>query len=85
MALEHLTEVGAVVDKLGGSTATAYLTGRRVQHVSNWRAAKRFPPDTFLIMRAELAKRGCTAPPSLWSIREPDDDPVAAPCQEGAR
>lgn len=69
--MRELQTVDEVIDQLGGTAATARLTARKDQHVSNWRAAKRLPADTFLILRAALAERGLTAPARLWGIREP--------------
>jgi hypothetical protein len=72
MSEHELTTVDAVINELGGTSATAKITGRKDQHVSNWRAARRLPANTFLILQAELRERGKTAPPSLWGIREPE-------------
>jgi hypothetical protein len=72
MVTRELQAAGDVIDALGGTAATARLTGRKVQHVSNWRASKRLPADTFLILQGELRERGLSAPPSLWGIKEPE-------------
>lgn len=66
-----LTTASEVIDRLGGTAATARLTSRRDQHVTNWRRSGRLPPDTFLIMQSELRRLGAEAPPSLWGIKEP--------------
>lgn len=71
---DHLTTASAVVDALGGTVATATLLGYVNPHaVSNWRARGTLPADKYLVMQAELAKRGKTAPPSLWGIAEPTE------------
>ena len=69
----ELQTADEVIDALGGTGATARLTGRKAQHVTNWRAAGRLPADTFLILKTELKGRGKTAPPALWGIRQPED------------
>jgi hypothetical protein len=61
----------SVIDELGGTTATAKLTRRKPQHVTNWRTSGRLPPDTFLVMRQALAERGKEAPAALWGITDP--------------
>ncbi len=66
-----LSSTSEVIDALGGTTATRLITGRSGSTASNWRARKRFPPDTFLVLKAELQARGYTAPPALWGIVEP--------------
>jgi hypothetical protein len=35
---ESLTTASDVIDALGGTTMVARLTGRKPQHVTNWRA-----------------------------------------------
>jgi hypothetical protein len=72
MKARELQTAGEVIDKLGGTAATARLTDRKVQHVSNWRAAGKLPAKTFLILKKELAARGLTAPAALWGINEPE-------------
>jgi hypothetical protein len=72
MTARELQTAGQVIDQLGGTAATARLTGRKDQHVTNWRRSGRLPADTFLIMMAELRDRDCNAAPSLWGIKEPE-------------
>ncbi|HEX5424878.1 MAG TPA: hypothetical protein VFW94_15125 [Candidatus Acidoferrales bacterium] len=71
----ELQTADEVIDALGGTAATARLTGKNPQHVSNWRAAERLPAETFLILQDELRARDLIAPPSLWGIREPERAP----------
>lgn len=73
-----LTTAGQVIDKLGGTTATARLTDRLPQHVSNWRATGRLPADTFLILSKELEALGVTAPAEIWGIKTPSEQESAA-------
>ena len=75
MTVRDLHTAAQVIDELGGTAATARLTGRKDQHVSNWRKSGRLPSDTFLIMMAELRDRDCNASPRLWGITVPE--PVA--------
>lgn len=69
--IQELDTVSAAVKALGGSLAVAKLTGRPIQAVSNWKGNGWFPPATFLVLSAELARAGYSAPPSLWRIEEP--------------
>lgn len=68
---QSLETVAAIVEELGGPTATGKIVGRSAQSAWNWRAANKLPADTFLVLQAELRERGKTAPPSLWGIVEP--------------
>lgn len=67
-----LQTAGEVIDELGGTAATATLTGRKPQHVSNWRAAKRLPADTYLVIQRELVARRVSAPSTIWGIKDPE-------------
>lgn len=68
----ELRTADKVIDKLGGTAVTARLTGRKPQHVSNWRKAGRLPADTFLIVSKRLEEIGYCAPPNVWGITAPD-------------
>lgn len=60
-----------VIDALGGLPALAKLTGRKDSGVPwNWKAAGRFPPNTFLLMQGALRARGYRAPAELWGMLE---------------
>ena len=67
-----LTTVAEVIEQLGGPTAVGRIAGRSAQSVVNWRAAEKFPADTFLILDAALKQRDLSAPPSLWGMLEPE-------------
>jgi hypothetical protein len=74
---ESLTTASDVIDALDGTTAVARITGRKPQHVTNWRASGRLPPATFLILSDALKGRGKAAPSSLWGIDEPNAPPTS--------
>jgi hypothetical protein len=60
-----------IIDALGGNQAVAKLTTTTAKAVSNWRAAGKFPSNTFLVVKAALLRLGLSAPDHLWSMREP--------------
>jgi hypothetical protein len=80
MNFRELKTVDDVIDELGGTSATAKLTGRKSQHVSNWRREKRLAKNTIVILQAHLHSRQLYAAPELWGI-----DSVAAPRRRKAR
>jgi hypothetical protein len=78
LATDFLETASEVIDAVGGTGEAAVLvaaaapTGKcTAQSVSNWRAAGRFPPQTYLVFSAALSAIGKSAPPSLWSMYEP--------------
>lgn len=77
--MEKLASASDVIDALGGTAKVRALTGRKhAQSVSNWRKSDRLPPDTFVVMSAELKRLGKAAPGSLWQMVEPEHDGEAA-------
>lgn len=70
MKIRRLKTASEVIDEIG-SDRLRELTGRKSQHITNWRASGFLPHDFFLIMTEELAERECTAPAALWRIIEP--------------
>jgi hypothetical protein len=72
MTARILKSADEVIDALGGTVATANLTGRKAQHVTNWRASGRLPAKTFLVISKQLRELEKSAPPSLWGITEPE-------------
>lgn len=67
-----LTTFDEVADALGGLTALAHLTGRRLTAVSNWRCQRgRFPARMYLVIAAALDKRGLSAAPDLFGFEQP--------------
>jgi len=69
--VRELQTASDVIDALGGTAATARLTDRRDQHISNWRKTGRLPANTFLILTGKLQEIDCAASPELWGIKEP--------------
>ncbi len=64
--LIRLNNVRGVVRALGGTDATAALTGRSPQAVSNWISADRISPRLFWLMSGLLKERGYSADPEMW-------------------
>jgi hypothetical protein len=67
----RITSVREAIEILGGPTAVGRMVGRSPQSAVNWRAADRFPANTILILKDELAKRKVEAPSALWGVKEP--------------
>ncbi len=57
-----------VIDAVGGTGATARLTNKSNQAVSNWRATGKLPADTFYALTTELERLDIAAPPSIWGM-----------------
>ena len=69
--LNELGSARAIIAAIGGDEGNgpiAALTGRKTQHVTNWKTEDRLPADTFLIVSAKLAELGYRASPELWGI-----------------
>jgi hypothetical protein len=60
-----------VIEKLGGNSSVAEITGRGYTAVSNWKSRETFPPDTYLALQTALQAHGCEAPPRLWRMDAP--------------
>ena len=72
LALKPCQSLEDVFAALDGDNGVMALTKSRQNNVFNWRNAQRkFPAKFYLIMTRALAKKGYTAPPSLWGIAEP--------------
>ena len=68
-----LETVAEVFDALGGNAAVMDLTrAKHLQTVTNWLYTGRFAAHTYLVVTRALEKKGCTAPPHLWGITDPD-------------
>ena len=73
-ALVELCSARAIIEKIGGKDGNgpiAELTGRKTQHVTNWKKEGRLPAETFLVVSKRLAELNCYASPKLWGITEP--------------
>lgn len=70
--MRTLDTVEAIVEELGGTGAVAVLTARGPSAVSNWKTARRFSSETYLIIQDALLSKQCRAPASLWGIKEPE-------------
>jgi len=64
------TSASEIIDTLGGTAATARLTHKSIQAVSNWRNTNRLPADTFLIIGAALEEKDISVSPSIFGIKE---------------
>jgi hypothetical protein len=67
----RLRTAAEIVAALGGNRSVSILTDRTSQHVTNWKATGKLPPQTFLIVQRELNRLGYEAPPELWRISSP--------------
>ena len=65
-----LRTTNEVIGALGGYRAVINLTGTSPQVVTNWKNQDTFPARFFVLMDAELRKRGYRAPASLWGMRQ---------------
>ena len=64
-----LTTFDEVADALGGMTALARLTGRKLTAVSNWRCQSgRFPTRTYWVIEKALNVRGLSAELDLFGF-----------------
>jgi len=72
--MKTLSSPSDVIDALGGTAATAKLSGKSSQAVSNWRRhpSGRLPPDTFLRLMKAIRAAGYDAQPELWGIESSD-------------
>jgi hypothetical protein len=70
--MEVLSTTSEVMDALGGNPAVAELTGRKPKAVSNWRAFKSFPSNTYVAMTEALRQKGKSAPAALWGMKGSD-------------
>ena len=69
--MTNITSVEDVIDALGGNVMVAEITSASLTAVYNWRAAGKFPADTYLLLQDELRARGRVAPDYLWPMRQP--------------
>ncbi len=58
-----------------GIEAIMTLTGGKYPAVHCYKSSGKFPPKTYVVLKAALSAIGADAPDSLWQMIEPD--PVA--------
>jgi hypothetical protein len=64
-----LRSVEAVVEALGGNTATADLAGVGISAVSNWKARGAIPTENFLTFSRALARLGKKVDPTVFGFK----------------
>jgi hypothetical protein len=75
--VKMLRSTQTVMAALGGTSATARITGAKRNAASNWLTAGVFPAWTYLLITQALAARGLAASPSLWPQMGKRDDACA--------
>jgi hypothetical protein len=67
------------IDALGGTAKAAAALGRSKQSISNYRVARRLPPELFLLATKALEDAGYRVRPQLFGILPlpPAEDDVA--------
>lgn len=68
--MQTLSTVDDIIRELGGTGAVAQMLGRGDSAVSNWKAYRRFPPNTYVVLTSAIRRRGKRAPDSLWGMVE---------------
>jgi hypothetical protein len=68
---EVLGTATQVFAALGENPGVQRVTGATPQQVSNWRQARRFPPERFLQFDDALKRRRLKADPALWRMHKP--------------
>ena len=63
-----LDSAAAVIDALGGNISVAEIAEAKPNAVNMWRQ-NGLPANSFVVLSAELAKRGLRARISLWGMR----------------
>lgn len=66
---EELRTIEEVIDKLGGPSGVAEITGvKHTSAISNWKRIGKFPAKTHPVMMRALRERSLVAPEELWSV-----------------
>lgn len=65
-----LSTAAEIIEKLGGINTVGALTNSDYKAVWNWKAGNWFPARTYVVLDAELRKRGLIAPASLWGMKQ---------------
>ena len=66
----ELSSADQAFEALGGIQGLMDLTGRKYSAVHHWRSCGSFPSSTYLVLTSELARKGLTADPLLWRMRQ---------------
>jgi len=67
---QDLQSVEEVIAALGGRNRVAELTCRAsLSAVPMWKSRKRFPANTFTVLKSALQDLGLSAPNDLWGMR----------------
>lgn len=69
-AMQHLTTVEEVVAVYKSKSELARLTGSHRQQVLDWIKQGFFATNTYKIITEDLARKGYTAAPGLWRMKE---------------
>ena len=67
--MERLTTTSEVIDRLGGDERVSALFGKGIKAVLNWRYSGKFPANTYIAFRVELAKQDSDADVALWNFQ----------------
>ena len=69
--MKRLTSVAAVIKAFGGRKNFAKIMQASPQSVDNWRRAKIFPANTYVMLQTEIYLAGFrSAPPQLWAMKQ---------------
>lgn len=68
MSKKRLKTVGDVIDILGTQRLMQLAQARAPNTVAMWKMEGRFPARTYVVICAELLRRGLEAPPALWGM-----------------
>lgn len=70
MTMKRLTSVTAIIKAFGGRRKFAKVMQTSPQAVDNWRRAKLFPANTYVMLQTELYIAGMRRPPDeLWAMK----------------
>ena len=67
--MDMLRTPDEVIYVLGGTTKTGIVTNASPQSVSNWRRAKRIPPQYFVAVSKALEGTGNTVSPEVFGMK----------------
>jgi hypothetical protein len=65
-----ISTAAEIIERLGGINTVGALTNADYKAVWNWKAYNKFPARTYVVLDAELRKRGLIAPAALWGMEE---------------